>query len=148
MDLVGDLELDLNGDDDDGNDDDEFLDFGTDDDDPFFSNDNMEARIRAAQRDQDSGGPFAPPPKSQSLRTITADDMANLGFGVEKKKRSYRPRDRNFPDSAQPGQQQSLASSQPTCTLMNEAMICSACGSDFQGVDELKPGFLPKEKYD
>jgi len=147
MDLDGDLELDLDDDDEDDHDDDDdddFLDFGTDDDDDTDTRltDDMDARIQAAQRDQDSGGRIAPPPK---LRTITSDDMANLGFGIEKKTRSYRPRDRNFPNSDPSSQP---PPSQPTCTLMNDAMVCSACGSDFQGSDDLKPGFLPKEKYD
>jgi len=27
-------------------------------------------------------------------------------------------------------------------------MVCSACGSDFQSVNEIKPGYLPPEKYE
>jgi len=133
IDVDGDLNLDdfLDGDDD-GEDDDEFLDFGANDE-PAVGND-MDARILAAQRDLSQ--PNAPPSRRSRPRTVTPSDMSSLGF------RTNSPTQYGAPPDGGPSQP---AGDQ--CRLVDDALVCSACGADFQGKDELKPGYLPQEKY-
>jgi len=108
-------------DDDDG---DDYLDFGSDDND-----DDMEARLADAKRDIDRGQVTLDPAGLGG--EITKEDMRRLGFRQE-----LNP----FEGDATPRQEE--------FKLITNSMTCSACGSDFQSRNESKPGYLPPEKYE
>ena len=107
-------------------DEEEYLDFGSDDDD----DDDMDARIAAAKRDMDLGRVSVP---KDLERFASSDDidLRKLGF-----KREVNP----FGNDETPRKDQ--------FKLITNAMICSACGSDFQSKDEMRPGYLPAEKFE
>lgn len=101
-----------------------------DDDDIRFDNDgdDMEARIAAARRDVDVGRVSVP----KELDELTEDiDLGRLGF---------RPEVNPFGNDETPRKQQ--------FRLIENAMVCGACGADFQCKDEARPGYLPPEKYE
>ena len=102
--------------------DDDYLDFGTD-----GSEDDMDARLAAAQQDLDRGRVSADP----RMNDITKDDMRRLGF-----KQELNP----FEGDSTPRQDD--------FRLITNAMTCTACGADFQARNESRPGYLPPEKYD
>ncbi len=117
--------------------DDDFLDFGDDEDNgdflDFGGDDDlsMEERIMNAQRDVDLGRVSVPDELTEFSREVTADDLQKLGFRQE----------------ANPfGNDETRR--KETFTLITDAMKCPACGSTFQTKDEMKPGFLPQEKYE
>jgi hypothetical protein len=103
-------------------DDDDFLDFGSEADD-----NDMDARIAQARLDMVRGQVSIPKELDRFADDATEDDLHRLGFQKEENDET-RPMD-------------------PAILVMH-AMTCSACGSDFQSRDEMKPGFLPKEKFD
>ena len=102
---------------------DDFLDFGGNDDDM----DDMNARLAAARRDLDRGQVSMDP----GLDAISRDDMRRLGF-----KQELNP----FEGDTTPRQDD--------FRLITNAMVCSACGADFQAENESRPGYLPPAKYD
>jgi hypothetical protein len=87
---------------------------------------DMEARLAEAQRDLDRGRVSVDP----GLGDISKEDMRRLGF-----KQELNP----FQGDQTPRKEQ--------FKLITNAMSCSACGADFQGTHENKPGYLPPEKY-
>lgn len=108
---------------DDDDDDDDFLDFGSDEDD-------MDARIAAAKRDMDLGRVTVPEDLDRFASSEDVD-LRKLGF-----KRELNP----FGDDETPRKEQ--------FKLVTNAMVCSACGSDFQSKNENRPGFIPQEKFE
>jgi hypothetical protein len=113
-------------DEEDDDDDDEFLDFGGGDE-----NDDMEARIAAAQKDMAGGRVSVPDELDKFAQKATDIDLKELGF-----KRELNP----FGNDETPRREQ--------FKLITKAMTCSACGSDFQSRTEEKPGYLPAEKFE
>ena len=100
----------------------DFLDFGS-----TSAEDDMEARVAAAQSDLDLGRVTVDP----RLSELTKEDMRRLGFRQE-----LNP----FEGTETPRQEQ--------YKLITDAMVCSACGADFQAQNASKPGYLPPEKYE
>ena len=113
--------------DDEDEDGDDFLDFGNGDD----ANLSMEDRIMAAKRDMDLGRVSVPDELDSFAKEATFADLQALGFQKE-----ANP----FGDDETPRKEQFL--------LVTNAMVCTACGSDFQCHNEQRPGYLPPEKFD
>jgi len=67
----------------------------------------------------------------RSSREVSVADMERLGFKGE-----TNP----FGDDETPRKD--------AFTLISNPMVCTACGSNFQSSDDLKPGYLPPEKYE
>ncbi|KAG7355987.1 GTPase [Nitzschia inconspicua] len=118
--------VDIDLDDDEDDDDEDFLDFGGNSDD-----DDMEARLAQAKRDMVRGQVSIPVELDRFAGGADEDDLKRLGF--EKEENFFGDDETRRKDPA---------------TLISNAMTCSACGSDFQSRDEMKPGFIPKEKFD
>jgi hypothetical protein len=109
---------------DDEEDGDDSLDFGGGDDD-------MDARIAAAQQDMARGHVSVPQELDKFAKSASEADLRELGF-----KRELNP----YGDGETPRKHR--------FKLIKNAMTCSACGSDFQSRNEQKPGFLPAEKFE
>jgi hypothetical protein len=105
-------------------DDDDFLDFGGDGND----DDDMDARIAAAQRDVSTGRVSVPDQLDSYAERV---DLSKLGF-----RRELNP----FGNDETPRKD--------GFKLITNAMTCSACGSDFQSRNEQRAGFLPPEKFE
>jgi len=101
-----------------------FLDFGSD-----SMEDNMDRRLAATKRDMERGRITIP--KELDELSQNEAQFRKLGF-----KREINP----FGDDETPRKDE--------FQLVTNAMICSACGSDFQCSKESRPGFLPTEKFD
>lgn len=114
------------GDDDDEDVDDEFLDFGGD-----AADDDMDARIAAAQLDISRGRVSVPEDLDRFASQTSDVDLRELGY-----KREANP----FGNDETPRKKH--------YKLITDAMTCSACGSDFQSTNEQKPGYLPNEKFE
>jgi len=114
----------------DGDDDDEFLDFGSDDEQDDGPELSMEARIAAAKRDMDLGRVSVPDKLDKFAENVSQTDLKRLGF-----KREANP----FGNDETPRKE--------TFTLISNAMSCSACGADFQCSNEQRPGYLPPDKF-
>lgn len=118
-------------------DDEDFLEFGDDEDDGDFldfggdEDLSMEERIKNAQRDVDLGRVSVPDELTEYSREVTAEDLQKLGFKQETNPFGNDETRRK-----------------ETFTLITDAMKCSACGSAFQTKDDMKPGFLPQQKYE
>ena len=113
----------------DGDDDDEdYLDFGSDD---GIADDDMDARIAAAQRDMARGQVSVPEELDTFAESVSESKLKELGF-----KRELNP----YGDDETPRKD--------SFKLISNAMSCSACGADFQCRNEQKPGFLPADKFD
>eukprot|EP00977_Amphora_coffeiformis_P018748 scaffold6695_cov155-Amphora_coffeaeformis.AAC.1 len=112
---------------DDDDDDDEFLDFSDGDN----SSLSMEERIKAAKRDIDLGRVSIPDELDRFAKESPADVLRELGFRKE-----VNP----FGIDETPRREQ--------FQLVTNAMVCTACGSDFQCHNEQRPGFLPPQKYE
>ena len=100
-----------------------------DGDDLFFGgsdDDDMDARIAAARSDIDMGRVSVPSGLDSFANDLTHGDVQKLGFREE-------------PEEP--------PSQKPRVKLVSDAMVCSACGADFQTHDEKRPGFLPAEKF-
>lgn len=110
---------------DDDDDDDEVLDFGG------GSGQSMEERLAAARRDQSMGRATVPEGLDKFSREVSFEDLQKLGF-----RREVNP----FGNDETPRREQ--------FKVITGSMTCSGCGSDFQMDDELRPGFLPPEKFE
>lgn len=119
------LDEDYNFDDDDLEpDDDDIPDFGTE-------GQSMEERLAAAKRDQMMGRVSVPKSLDTFSQEVSFEDLQKLGFRKE-----VNP----FGNDETPRRDQ--------FKIISGAMSCSGCGADFQKNDELRPGFLPEEKFD
>ena len=127
-DLKGEFDDDDEEEFDDDDDDDDFIDFGSDFDDDGMS---MDERIKTAQRDIDMGRVTATDQLDDFSTKITRDELRKLGFKQELNPfgNDETPRKEGF-------------------KLLNNPMVCSACGSRFQTKNEGKPGYLPPLKYE
>lgn len=98
------------------------------DDDLFLGgsdNNDMNARIAAAQKDMDTGRITVPTGLDSLASDFSREDVQRLGFQEE---------------PVEPERKEQV-------TLVTDAMVCSACGADFQSHDDKRPGFLPAEKF-
>ena len=105
------------------------------DDAPFVDDDDMDARINAARSDMVTGRVQVP----KQLDRFAGDkvDLSSLGFRPEEDPWGIDelPRKKDFIGVKKEYQ------------LVSNAMVCSACGADFQSSKESRPGFLPPEKF-
>ena len=99
-----------------------------DDGDTFLS---MEERIRAAKRDMDMGRVTVPDQLEEFAEEATTERLRALG---------YKPEKDPFGDDETPLRRK--------IHVVTSAMVCTACGSDFQSYNEQKPGYLPPEKFE
>ena len=90
--------------------------------------DDMDARINAAKRD------MVPKPQDRFASEIKVD-LSSLG---------YQEEDDPWGVDELPRKKEQRKEYQ----LVSDAMVCSACGADFQSSKETRPGFLPSEKFD
>jgi 50S ribosome-binding GTPase len=97
---------------------------------------DMDARIAAARRDV-QGGRVPVPPGARDTRASSEVilDPSVLGlrkeddpWGIDEKHRRKENRYQEF-------------------QLVANALVCSACGADFQSANAQRPGFLPAEKF-
>ena len=107
-------------------DDDDVPDFGT-----STGGQSMEERLAAAKRDQALGRVSVPKSLDTFSQEVSFEDLERLGFRKE-----VNP----FGNDETPRREQ--------FKIISGAMTCSGCGANFQNDDELRPGFLPAEKYD
>ena len=107
-------------------DDDDVPDFGT-----STGGQSMEERLAAAKRDQALGRVSVPKSLDTFSQEVSFEDLERLGFRKE-----VNP----FGNDETPRREQ--------FKIISGAMTCSGCGANFQSDDELRPGFLPAEKYD
>jgi len=91
----------------------------------------MDERLAAARRDRDRGSVTVPVGLDTFASDITEIDLRKLGF---------RPETNPFGNDETPRKEQ--------FKLISNAMTCCACGTGFQTKDEMKPGYLPAEKYE
>ena len=92
---------------------------------------SMEDRIAAAKRDLSQGKVSVPKSLDDFSQDSTFESLRALGF-----RREANP----FGNDETPRRQQ--------FKVITNAMTCSGCGYDFQTKDEMKPGFLPFEKFE
>ena len=91
---------------------------------------SMEERIAAAKRDQSLGRVSVNKQLDTFSQNVSFDELQKLGF-----RREVNP----FGNDETPRKQQ--------FKVVTGSMTCSGCGSNFQEDDELRPGFLPSEKF-
>ena len=91
---------------------------------------SMEERIAAAKRDQSLGRVTVNKQLDTFSQNVSFDELQKLGF-----RREVNP----FGNDETPRKQE--------FKVITGSMTCSGCGSNFQEDDELRPGFLPSEKY-
>jgi hypothetical protein len=97
---------------------------GDEEDDVLFAEEDMDARVAAAKRSLISPDPNASVKKAKAhLKDLGYRQEMNPYAGDE------TPRKKDF-------------------IIISNSMACSACGSDFQSTNELRPGFLPADKYE
>ncbi|KAL7549973.1 hypothetical protein ACHAWF_013227 [Thalassiosira exigua] len=119
-------EDDFDFDEDEGDDfDDDVPDLG-----PSDAQQSMEERLAMAKRDQTRGRVSVPEGLDKFSRDVTFDELKNLGF-----RREANP----FGSDETPRREQ--------FKVIAGSMTCSGCGAGFQEEDEVRPGFLPPEKY-
>jgi len=119
--------------------DDDYIDIEKDEDDfdegtPDFgasSTQSMEQRLAAARQDQSLGRVSVPKELDKFTQEVSFDDLKQLGF-----RREVNP----FGNDETPRREQ--------FKVITGSMTCSGCGSNFQEEDEMRPGFLPSEKYE
>jgi len=93
--------------------------------------DDMDARIAAATNDVGMGRVSVPK---------ELDDFAVASASVRLRELGFQ-RERNpFGDDETPRKEQ--------FRLVSDAMTCSACGADFQSLNETRPGYVPPEKFE
>jgi 50S ribosome-binding GTPase len=102
----------------------EYLDFGSE-------NDSMSARLANAKKDMDLGRISVPAEMDDFANKLTREQLQKLGFKAEK-----NPYGNDEISRPRPYQ------------LVKDAMVCPACGSDFQSHNPRQPGFLPPEKFE
>jgi 50S ribosome-binding GTPase len=96
---------------------------------------DMDARIAAARTDMVRGR--VPIPKPFDRMPVASSE---LGFRYEA--------DRYYGGVDEGGPLTESSSSRPReFQLVTDALVCSACGADFQSSNERKPGYLPAEKF-
>lgn len=107
--------------------DDELSDF----EDPTDTELSMEDRIMAAKRDIVMGQVSVPEELDSFAQTAPFAHLQALGYQKEENPfgNDETPRKERF-------------------QLVTNAMICTACGSDFQSHNDTRPGYLPPEKFD
>ena len=121
-----DYDIDLDEDEDDDDDvDNDIPDFGQ------STTQSMDERLAAARRDQTLGRVTVPKSLDRFSQDVSFDDLKKLGF-----RREANP----FGNDETPRRAQ--------FKVITGSMTCSGCGSGFQKEDELRPGFLPSEKYE
>ncbi|KAK1749197.1 YqeH family GTPase [Skeletonema marinoi] len=120
------LEEDYNFDDDD-------LESDGDDDIPDFGNagQSMEERLAAAKQDQMTGRVSVPKSLDTFSQEVSFEDLQKLGFRKE-----VNP----FGNDETPRRDQ--------FKIISGSMACSGCGANFQKKDDMRPGFLPEDKFD
>lgn len=118
------LDVDEDGDDD-GDVDDDPVDFDAP---PAQS---MEERLAAARRDSALGRTSVPEQLDRFSQEVSFDDLKSLGF-----RREVNP----FGNDETPRREQ--------FKVITGAMSCSGCGESFQDSDELRPGYLPPDKFE
>ena len=114
--------------------DEDFDDFEGDEDVPMMPappGQSMDDRIAAAKRDLSQGRVSVPKSLDTFSEDATFESLQALGF-----RREVNP----FGNDETPRREQ--------FKVITDAMTCSGCGYDFQTDDELKPGFLPFEKFE
>ena len=113
---------------------DEDFSFDEDDDDvPDFGSQSgmsMDERIAAARSDQARGRVSVPKALDTFSEEVSFDDLKKLGF-----RREVNP----FGNDETPRREK--------FKIITGSMTCPACGSDFQDTDEMKPGYLPPDKF-
>ena len=92
---------------------------------------SMDERIAAAKSDQAKGRISVPKSLDTFSEEVSFDELKKLGF-----RREVNP----FGNDETPRREK--------FKILSGSMTCSACGSDFQEADELKPGYLPPEKFE
>lgn len=92
---------------------------------------NMDDRLAAAKRDLSQGRVSVPKSLDSFSEDATFESLHALGF-----RREVNP----FGNDETPRREQ--------FKVITNAMTCSGCGYDFQSNDDLKPGFLPFEKFE
>jgi hypothetical protein len=92
---------------------------------------SMDERLAAARRDLSAGRVSVPKALDKFSEDATFESLQALGF-----RRELNP----FGNDETPRREQ--------FKVITNAMTCSGCGYDFQSKDELKPGFLPFEKFE
>lgn len=92
---------------------------------------SMDERLAAARRDQTMGRVTVPKSLDKFSQDVSFDDLKKLGF-----RREANP----FGNDETPRRAQ--------FKVITGSMTCSGCGSGFQKEDELRPGFLPPEKFE
>jgi len=110
-------------------DDNDVISFDSADDRHENNDDDMDRRIAMAKRDQI----FVPQELDQFSSTASADALEQIGF-----QRELNP----F------GTDETPRSKAFTIRPVQNALQCTACGSDFQHLDPYKPGYLPPDKYE
>ena len=134
-----DYEIDLDDDvtdddddyDDDELDDDDVPDFGTSTSSSSSVQQSMEERLAAARRDQTMGRVSVPKELDKFSQEISFDELKKLGF-----RREVNP----YGDDETPRRDQ--------YKVITGSLTCSGCGTPFQMADDLRPGYLPPEKYE
>ncbi len=105
--------------------DDDISDLGT------SSSQSMDERLAAARRDQTMGRVSVPKELDKFSKDVSFDDLKKLGF-----RREVNP----FGNDETPRRDQ--------FKVITGSMTCSGCGTPFQMADDLRPGYLPPEKYE
>lgn len=110
-------------------DDNDVVSFDSTDDTHNNNDDDMDQRIARAKRDQI----YVPQELDQFSSMAPADVLEQIGFQRELNPfgSDETPRSRTF-----------------SIIPIQNALQCTACGSDFQHLDPYKPGYLPPDKYD
>lgn len=111
-----------------------FDDLDDDDDIPDFGSQpglSMDERIAAAKSDQAKGRVSVPKSLDTFSEEVSFDELKKLGFRREANPfgSDETPRRAKF-------------------QILTGSMTCPACGSDFQDTDEMKPGYLPPDKFE
>jgi 30S ribosome assembly GTPase len=103
------------------------------------SGDDMQARMTAAKRgiplfddDDDETGDYYDEDNEDDSDVVVVPDLRQLGF-----RREANP----FGIDETPRQRHEQFQ------IVTDAMVCTACGSDFQSHNDQQPGYLPPEKF-
>ena len=92
---------------------------------------SMEERLAAAKRDSSLGRVSVPETLDTFSQNVSFEELQKLGF-----RREVNP----YGNDETPRRNQ--------FKVISGSMSCSGCGSNFQSDDELRPGFLPNDKYE
>lgn len=99
---------------------------------PFESeSESMEDRIENAKHAMGLGNNFLSDELHHFGREVQSEDGKNLGFKTDMNPYGNRETPRK-----------------ETFSLISDAMKCPACGTKFQTNEEMKPGYLPPEKFE